>query len=349
MVTTDIARALFALGFLLVQGRQSAWLAYLFMAALAAATAFFEPARQAVLPGITRPEELVTANALSAVTWSTLLTAGALGGGIVTHFLGREAAFLLNAVSFLGSAALIGRVRAPDQSPPRGGGGFRDLRAGMAYVGKRPDLLALLSVKAAWGLTFGSQVLTAVFGQRLFTLGPGMGPLSISLLTGAGGIGTALGPVIGRRMAGTDTARMVAALPAAFLLSGVSYLALAGSWSLASAATALFLCRMGGSTLWVFSTILLQQSAEDRYLGRVFATEGAFCTLAMALSGYTIGRALDSGMSAFTASGVLGAIALSTGTAWTIGLLRSGWSPAGPSEGMPTEGGSTRSDQEARL
>jgi predicted MFS family arabinose efflux permease len=325
MVVADLARAMFALGFLLVQGQQSAWLAYLFMAAMASATAFFEPARQAVLPAVTRPDELVTANALSAVTWSTLLTSGALLGGVVAHLLGRDTAFVLNAVSFLGSAVLIRKVQAPRPEHRRSGGGFQDLRLGLGYVARRPDLLALLSVKAAWGLTYGSQVLTAVFGQQLFPLGPGMGPLSISLLTAVGGIGTAMGPVIGRRLVGSERHRMVAALPVAYLLAGASYLALARSSSLLSAAGALLFCRVGGSTLWVFSTVLLQQTADDQFMGRVFAAEGALFTLTMAISGYAVGQALDSGMSAFSASGVLGAFSLGAGTAWVVGLARWGW------------------------
>src|SRR5207247_3320119 len=150
------------------------------------ATVFFEPARQAALPAVTRQEELVTANALGAVTWSTLLTSGALVGGVVTQYLGRDAAFVLNSLSFLGSAHFIRRIRLPHGSAGRARGGFGELIAGFQYVMGRGSLLALLSVKAAWGLTFGSQVLTTLFGQRLFVLGPGKGPLSISLLTAVG-------------------------------------------------------------------------------------------------------------------------------------------------------------------
>src|SRR5439155_719974 len=180
--------------FLLIHDRQSAWLAFGFYALLSSLTAFFEPARQAVIPSITRPEELVAANALSAVTWSLLLTSGALVGGIVTTYLGREAAFILNSLSFLGSALFILGIRIP-RSAAAGhhAGGFGDLAAGFRYVAGRRDLMALLSVKSAWGLTGGAQVLVTLFGQRLFPLAPGKGPLSISLLTACSGLGTALG------------------------------------------------------------------------------------------------------------------------------------------------------------
>lgn len=336
MVAADLGRAGLALGFLLVRDQQTAGLAYLFLAALSSLTVFFEPARQAVIPAITRPEELVTANALGAVTWSLLLTSGALVGGTVTQYLGRDVAFVLNSLSFLGSALFIRRIRMPRRSsdplpgaePPPGVSlaprlltrAFGDLVAGFRYVAERRELLALLSIKAVWGLTYGSQVLITLFGQQLFPLRPGMGPLSISLLTAAGGLGTALGPVAAGRVVGSERGSMYRAIPASYLLAGLFYLALGHSWSLLSAAAALLVLRMGGSTLWVFSTVLLQRAAEDQFLGRVFAADGALCTLTMAFSAFVVGAAIDHGASAFAAAKALGVLSLVAGGGWCVGL-----------------------------
>jgi hypothetical protein len=146
--------------------------------------------------------------------------------------------------------------------------------------------------------------------------------LSISLLTAASGVGTALGPVIGRRIAGSELGRMYWALAAGYLVGGVFFVALGHSWSLASAGAALFAARMGGSLLWVFSTVLLQRTAEDRFRGRVFAAEGALVTLTMAGSGFAVGAIVDHGVSAFTVARALGFISLATGAGWIAGLLR---------------------------
>jgi Major Facilitator Superfamily len=319
MIAADLGRTVIALGFLLVHNRSTAWLAYGFYALLSSLTVFFEPARQAVIPAITRREELVTANALGAVTWSVLLTSGALVGGIVTQYFGRDVAFVLNSLSFAGSALFIRGIDVPRTAPGRHGG-FGDLIAGFRYVAGRGELMALLSVKAAWGLTGGVGVLVTLFGQKLFPLAPGKGPLSISLLTAASGVGTALGPVIGRRVAGSDMRRMYWALAAGYLVGGACFVALGYSWSLASAGAALFVGRMGGSLLWVFSTVLLQRTSEDRFRGRVFAAEGALCTLTMAISSFGVGAVVDYGVSAFTVARALGLIALVTGAGWCVGL-----------------------------
>src|SRR5690349_20793652 len=96
MIGADLARAVIALGLLALRGPGTVWVAYTCVAGLSTFSAFFEPARIATLPNITSKEELVTANALSSVTWSILLTSGAMVGGLVARFFGAQTAFLLN-------------------------------------------------------------------------------------------------------------------------------------------------------------------------------------------------------------------------------------------------------------
>src|SRR5438094_5362594 len=73
--------------------------------------AFFEPARNSVIPNITAREDLIVANTLASSTWSVNLMIGAVLGGLVAAFLGRDAVFVLNAISFLLSALLIRGMR----------------------------------------------------------------------------------------------------------------------------------------------------------------------------------------------------------------------------------------------
>ena len=62
--------------------------------------AIFEPARNALIPNVTRPDELLPANALSSATWSVALMLGAGLGGLVTAAFGRNFSFAMNS-SFL--------------------------------------------------------------------------------------------------------------------------------------------------------------------------------------------------------------------------------------------------------
>jgi len=49
---------------------------------------------------------VILANTMMAATWSFCLAIGSALGGVVAALLGRDAVFLLNALSFLASAAV---------------------------------------------------------------------------------------------------------------------------------------------------------------------------------------------------------------------------------------------------
>src|SRR5262249_38615770 len=107
MIAADLGRMVIVFLMLLVRSPAIVWLVYplLFVETLMAA--FFEPARSSVIPNITEREDVILANTLSSATWSVNLLLGASIGGVVAALLGRDAVFVLNALSFLVSAVLI--------------------------------------------------------------------------------------------------------------------------------------------------------------------------------------------------------------------------------------------------
>ena len=107
MIAADVGRALIVLCMLLVRSKEMVWLVYPLLVAETLLAAFFEPARSSVIPNIVAREDVVLANTLSSATWSVNLMLGATAGGVVAALLGRDAVFVLNALSFLVSAALI--------------------------------------------------------------------------------------------------------------------------------------------------------------------------------------------------------------------------------------------------
>ena len=115
----------------------------------------------------------------------------------------------------------------------------------------------------------------------------------IGVLFTARGIGTAIGPIVARRWAGETRKQMQNAIGIGFLIGGAFYIAFAVSRSFALALLFLAIAHTGGSILWVFSTVLLQQSVEDQFRGRVFAAELALLTLTMAGSNYLVGELMD--------------------------------------------------------
>ncbi|MDQ6652094.1 MAG: MFS transporter, partial [Acidobacteriota bacterium] len=202
MIVSDLLRAIVVLGFLFVRRADQLWILYFLTVVQLGLSTFFEPAKTAVIPSIVSDRELVAANAISSVTWSVMLTLGAAIGGLVTGWFGTDVAFILDALTYLLSAALIARVRLPKRAPREKSKltlkralGITETIEGARYVKHRPRVLALLLVKPAWGLGGGILTLLAVFGEKIFPVG-NSAATGIGVLFAARGIGTAVGPIV---------------------------------------------------------------------------------------------------------------------------------------------------------
>ncbi len=325
MIATDVMRGLAVLALLLVRRPDQVWIVYLVMGAVVSMTAFFEPARTAVIPNLTTRSQLLTANALSSATWSAMLAIGAGVGGVVTALFGRNVAFLVNAVSFLASAVIIARTSF-DADPPavkRPAGwasltGFGDLVEGIRYVKSDRHVAALMLVKAGWGIAGGVLLIMTVMGEREFRIG-GSAAAGIGVLYAARGIGAGIGPIMARAWLGQQPDEMRRAIAPSYVLVALFYLMLSWASNIYVAGAAVIGAHAAGSVLWVFSTVLLQMSVPDRFRGRVFSAELALLMIISAASSFACGYALDNwGASPFMLTRVLGALFVLPTLGWLL-------------------------------
>src|SRR5215510_3203826 len=151
MIVSDVLRAIVVLGFLFVRRADQLWIVYVLTVLQLGLSTFFEPAKTAAIPSIVEDRELVPANAISAVTWSVMLTMGAAIGGVITGWFGTNAAFVLDAASYVLSAALIASIHLPKRKKRAKEKlslgrvlGISETIEGIRYVKDRPRVLALL-------------------------------------------------------------------------------------------------------------------------------------------------------------------------------------------------------------
>jgi MFS family permease len=254
-----------------------------------------------------------------------MLTLGAAIGGLITATLGTDAAFILDAFSYILSAALIASIRVPKRQKRERQKlsigrmlGITETIDGIRYVKDRPKVLAALLVKPAWGLGGGILTLLAVFGERIFPMGKNAGG-GIGVLFAARGIGTAIGPIVARRLSGEGERSMQASIGIAFLIGGTFYIAFGRATNFVFALVVLGIAHCGGSILWVFSTVILQKEVVDNFRGRVFAAELALVTLTMAASNYVTGELLTRfNLSPRTVTVGIGIIFLLPGVTWFL-------------------------------
>jgi MFS family permease len=306
MIVSDLLRAATVLCFLLVREPGQIWILYVLTILQFALSAIFVPARSAVLANVVQPQELVPANALDSLTWSTMLAVGALLGGLAAALLGIAEAFFLDSLTFLASAVLISRITAPIKTGAKqeSSGGWLEFLDGLRYLRGQRFILGLSLVKAAGSLSWGAiNVLEIVYAEKIFTLElPGLseivpdvdsGTATLGLIYAVTGLGTGLGPLLMRRWLGDAPMRLRWAISIGFGLMAVGTLMISLAPTLRLFATAELVRTVGSGTVWVFSAALLQTLVPDRFRGRVFAFEFAVLTLTQSISIYWAGFAQD--------------------------------------------------------
>jgi MFS family permease len=323
MIAADIVRFVVVLAMLFVRSRSMVWLVYPLLLAETAMAAFFEPARSSVIPNITAEDEVLVANTLSSATWSVNLLIGAAVGGVVAAFFGRDTVFILNAISFLMSALLIGGMRfaephAESAAPlrPRDLIDYSPVLEGIRYIRSHPTLLPAVFAKAGELMVGPSWVIFTVMGAREFAVhgrgidAAGGAMLGMSILLGGRGLGAMAGPLVAARWAGRSDRRLRLGILLGYLTIAFGYCLLGASRSVWMAAGCALLAHAGGSTVWVFSTTLLQFHTEDRFRGRVFSADLGLGSLTFAVTAYLAGRFLDAGISARTVATSTGVLML---------------------------------------
>jgi Major Facilitator Superfamily len=335
MITADVVRAGVVLSMLLVRSPSSVWIIYPLLVMETVMAAFFEPARNSAIPNLVPREDVIVANTLASITWSLDLAIGATLGGIVAAFLGREAVFLLNALSFVGSALLIAGMKFDEPHAaglpplrPREIVDFSPMKEGLRYLQGRPRLLAVVLVKGGLGLMIGATwVIYAIMGERLFALHLGGAErgavLGMSLLIGARGIGALLGPLVAANWAGQRDTRLRLGILFGFLAAaaGVGSLSLAPTVWIAMLSVILGHC--GGSVIWTFSTTLLQLYSDDRFRGRVFSADLGLCMAMIAVTAWIASAAIDAAIPVRLMAAATGAVILIPALAW--GLAQRLW------------------------
>ena len=231
------------------------------------ATGFFRPAVYAGLPNLVADEDLPSANSLLQGVENLALTVGPLVGGVLVASTGTDAAYWINAATFLVSAALIVRIprRLLQAAPAPSEGHLRDLVAGFALVRRSR---ALATVLVAWGAAMfavaGVNVAEVALAKESFDAGD----FGYGLMLGTTGFGLVLGSLYAATALDRRGLRAVYGASLALLAFGYGCAAIAPDVWIAS--VALVLSGAGNGAALVCNSLLVQRGVPDRLRGRAF-------------------------------------------------------------------------------
>lgn len=285
MITSDLLRGVLAASLAFAN---ELWQVYALIFLLSVVSTFFLPAQGAILPLLVRKEELLVANALNSQTIHLTKVVGPAAAGLVVAWTGERACLLLDAFSFVVSAALLARVTAT-RVPAQASHGIRSvlehLGEGFRFLWRHHVLRLVVMAMIASIFAIGAfDALIAVYVRDIIGAGSGMFGALISVV----GVGAILGSMVVGRYA-QRWPRVMLVVSGIFGLGvGIGLLAFAGkSWPAL------------GASLWLGLTVaavmvpaqtLTQEETPPALLGRVSSTALSLVTVSQLLAIAIAGR-----------------------------------------------------------
>jgi MFS family permease len=265
---------------------------------------FNEPAENSLLPALVGDERLVSANSLNATNNNLARLAGPALAGLVVGWFGLVGVVVVDAASYLVSAALVSLISArsaperPEEAPPADAGGaaaafsgvWREWAEGLRLVGTGRVLLTVFVVGAVTGL--GEGVFLALF-PPFVRVALGGGALELGWLMSAQAVGGVLGGlVVGAAAARLSPPRLLGSGAVLFGLIDLAIFVYPSFVQSIAVGLALFvLVGVPAAGMLAGLQTLLQTSAKDHLRGRVFGALGTTQALLM-LAGTLLGGAL---------------------------------------------------------
>jgi MFS family permease len=192
LIQTGMASCALVLGILDVTGLVQLWQVYLLCFVLGVFTAADMPVRQSFVAEMVGREHLANAVALNSSTFNLARVVGPAVAGLMIIWVGTGWVFLVNAISTVAVIAQLLRMNPAElhrgKAVPRKRG---QLREGLRYVRRRPDLLAAMTLVfcvSTFAITFFVTLAIAaanVFHREADAYGLLSTLLAVGTLTGA--------------------------------------------------------------------------------------------------------------------------------------------------------------------
>ena len=331
MVVSNLLQAGFALCFLLVNDSSDiVWMIGL-SGLMMVLHGVYMTAERAALPNVVSEEDLATANALDAASWSTALCIGAMLGGVVVSIWGTNAAFIVDSLTFLVGTLFLVNLTIPQTIDASVKGpwlstGIQNIKFGWNRIRSQPALFRIVFAKASWNVAGGglAGVYLVLMGADVDGFGAAFG---FGLFFFARGVGTGLGPILARAFLKDEDAwpSLVGYL---IIVSGLVYFLVGISVSYALWITVLLvmLAHSASGANWVLSTVMMQQWVEDEVRGRVFSADMLILSVAFSTSTTVAGYLMEN-----TDLGIQNGIMVFAGVMVLSGMAFSMWQPEAPS------------------
>jgi MFS family permease len=172
-------------------GLNAVWPIYVITAVASAATAFENPARQALLPSLVPPEHFPNAVSLGMISFHVATICGPVAAGLLLARFGPSSVYLLNALSFIAVIIAVFRIRASGraavvESRTANRINLAALQDGLKFVWRTPIIVETMTLDFAATFFASATALLPIFAAEILHVGArGFGILAGSQAVGS--------------------------------------------------------------------------------------------------------------------------------------------------------------------
>ncbi len=239
------------------------WL-MLFLFIRSTASSMLFSAEMALFPKFLEGDMLKNTNEIHSIVWSVCFAMGMALGGVVTHYFGYDATFMVDVILYVIASFMLVGLQLSMEPVKHTQTALEMMREGFVYLKNHTKLLHLIVLHSSIGFTSFEALMTLLADVHYkYVVAV---PLAIGWINATRAIGLSVGPLIFSRFIHASNLHFF------FALQGLSIILWAFiQHNYTFALMGIFVVGLLSTSLWSFTYYLLQNEIETKYLGRVIA------------------------------------------------------------------------------
>jgi len=278
------------LGFIFIDSLDYIWILMILIFIRSFAASMLFSAEMTLFPKLVQGKMLKNTNEIHSIIWSICYALGMAAGGIATHFMGFDTAFMIDALLYTVAVLLLLGLKLSLEKVSHTDSNWKMFKDGFNYLIANKKILHLILLHATIGLTSFDALITllADLKYKEFIAVP----LAIGWMNATRAIGLMIGPFFISKIISKNNLHYF------FILQGLAIMLWSAfEYNFYLALIALFIMGLFITTLWSYTYLLIQEETDRHYMGRVISYNDMFFMLSNVATAMFIGYAAKWGVS----------------------------------------------------
>ncbi len=278
------------LGFIFIDSLAYIWILMVLIFIRSAAASMLFSAEMTLFPKLVQGKMLKNTNEIHSIIWSLCYALGMAAGGIATHVMGFDTAFMIDALLYTIAVLLALGLKLSLEKVSHTDSNWQMFKDGFSYLIGNKKILHLILLHAAIGLTSFDALITLLADVKYKEFIAV--PLAIGWMNATRAIGLMVGPFFVGKIISKNNLHYF------FIIQGLAIML----WSAFEnnfylALIALLIIGFFITTLWSYTYLLIQEETESKYMGRVISYNDMVFMLSNVATAMFIGYAAKWGLS----------------------------------------------------